>query len=136
MTKTWRTLFPQRSLSGRLRWIRKQTKAALRVRAIGPAHAHKRQEPPDQLCNSGSVSLHKLTVVAGLFEQAVALDPKAEEGYFAYARYLDQHMRDARERQERARAARAEAQARAKDGGATALHYDVSRDDRLGGRSK
>lgn len=66
----------------------------------------------------------------------MALDPKAEEGYFAYARYLDQHMRDARERQERTRAARAEAQARAKDGGATALHYDVSRDDRLGGRSK
>jgi uncharacterized protein with GYD domain len=119
-----------------LRWIFKQSKAALRVRAIGPAHVHKRQEPQDQLCNSGGVSLHKITVVAGLFEQAVALDPKAEEGYFAYARYLDQHMRDARERQERARAARAEAQARAKDGGATALHYDMSRDDRLGGRSK
>ena len=73
---------------------------------------------------------------AGLFEQAVSLDPKAEDGYFAYARYLDQHMRDARERQERVRAARAEAQARAKDGGASNLHYDVNKDDRLGGRSK
>ena len=73
---------------------------------------------------------------AGLFEQAVSLDPKAEDGYFAYARYLDQHMRDARERQERVRAARAEAQARAKDGGASHLHYDVNKDDRLGGRSK
>ena len=73
---------------------------------------------------------------AGLFEQAVALDPKAEEGYFAYARYLDQHMRDARERQERARAARAEAQARTKEGAAFAQPYDVSRDDRLGGKSR
>lgn len=74
---------------------------------------------------------------AGLFEQAVALDPRAEEGYFEYARYLDQHMRDARDRQERARAARAEAQARAKDGGVPHAHHDtVNRDDRLGGRSK
>ncbi len=72
---------------------------------------------------------------AGLFEQAVSLDPKAEDGYFAYARYLDQHMRDARERQDRVRAARAEAQARAKDG-ASNLHYDINKDDRLGGRSK
>lgn len=82
------------------------------------------------------VSLACCTGRAGLFEQAMSLDPKAEEGYFAYARYLDQHMRDARERQERMRAARAEAQARAKDGGATNLHYDVNKDDRLGGRSK
>ncbi len=66
----------------------------------------------------------------------MSLDPKAEDGYFAYARYLDQHMRDARERQERVRAARAEAQARAKDSGASNLHYDVNKDDRLGGRSK
>lgn len=36
---------------------------------------------------------------AGLFERAVALDKSWEKGYFSYAVYLDQLMRDARQRQ-------------------------------------
>lgn len=43
---------------------------------------------------------------AALFAQAIALDNRREEGYFEYARYLDQLMRDARARQEGAKAAR------------------------------
>ncbi len=35
----------------------------------------------------------------GLFERAVALDKSWEKGYFSYAVYLDQLMRDARQRQ-------------------------------------
>ena len=38
-------------------------------------------------------------VVAGLFERAVGLDRSWEKGYFSYAVYLDQLMRDARQRQ-------------------------------------
>lgn len=34
------------------------------------------------------------------------LDTRAEEGYFAFAKFLDQHMRDARDRQERIKEAR------------------------------
>ena len=34
------------------------------------------------------------------------LDARAEEGYFAFAKFLDQHMRDARDRQERIKEAR------------------------------
>lgn len=68
---------------------------------------------------------------AGLFEQAVALDPKAEEGYFAYAKYLDQHMRDARDRQERLKAARAKAA-----GDSSQLSNSAALIDRLNGRAK
>ena len=41
-----------------------------------------------------------------LFERAIALESKAEAGYFEYGRYLDSLMRDARQRQA-AKAARA-----------------------------
>ena len=92
--------------------------------------------PKAQQCHGASMASRWAPWHAGLFEQAVALAPTAEEGYFAYPRYLDQPMRDARERQEKARAARAEAQARTKEGPAFAQPYDVSRDDRLGGKSR
>ena len=36
---------------------------------------------------------------AGLFERAISLDKSWEKGYFSYAVYLDQLMRDARQRQ-------------------------------------
>lgn len=36
----------------------------------------------------------------------MGLDSRAEEGYFAFAKFLDQHMRDARDRQERIKEAR------------------------------
>jgi hypothetical protein len=62
---------------------------------------------------------------AGLFEQAIALDKRSEEGYFAYAKYLDQLMRDARERQERAGS-----------GAAAGARGGQAKEDRLGGRAK
>lgn len=57
---------------------------------------------------------------AGLFERAVALDKTWEKGYFSYAVYLDQLMRDARQRQTASTASRSSAKAM----------------DRLGGRSR
>ena len=57
---------------------------------------------------------------AGLFERAVALDKTWEKGYFSYAVYLDQLMRDARQRQTATTASRSSAKAM----------------DRLGGRSR
>jgi hypothetical protein len=62
----------------------------------------------------------------------VALDPKAEEGYFAYAKYLDQHMRDARDRQERLKAARA----KAAGDSSQASNSNAALIDRLNGRAK
>ena len=80
---------------------------------------------------------------AGLFEQAVALDTRAEEGYFAYAKYLDQHMRDARERQERLKDARkraAEEAARARAAAVAAgeeYHLDLNaKIDRLNNKAR
>ena len=37
---------------------------------------------------------------AGLFERAMAMEKRSEKCYFIYAQYLDQLMRDARQRQE------------------------------------
>ncbi|KAK9914842.1 hypothetical protein WJX75_001188 [Coccomyxa subellipsoidea] len=83
------------------------------------------------------------TDIAGLFEQAVALDTRAEEGYFAYAKYLDQHMRDARERQERLKDARkraAEEAARARAAAVAAgeeYHLDLNaKIDRLNNKAR
>ncbi|KAL3137629.1 hypothetical protein ABBQ38_004906 [Trebouxia sp. C0009 RCD-2024] len=58
--------------------------------------------------------------ITGLFERAVALDKTWEKGYFSYAVYLDQLMRDARQRQTASTASRSSAKAM----------------DRLGGRSR
>ena len=58
--------------------------------------------------------------LAGLFERAVALDKSWEKGYFSYAVYLDQLMRDARQRQT----------------AFTASRSSVKGMDRLGGRSR
>ncbi len=73
----------------------------------------------------------------------MALDTRAEEGYFAYAKYLDQHMRDARERQERLRDARkraAEEAARARAAAVAAgeeYHPDASaKIDRLNNKAR
>lgn len=62
----------------------------------------------------------RLHGLAGLFERAVALDKSWEKGYFSYAVYLDQLMRDARQRQTAPTASRSSAKAM----------------DRLGGRSR
>ncbi len=62
---------------------------------------------------------------ADLFERAIALDRRAEEGFFEFGRYLDSLMRDARTRQA-AKAARAR-------GGADAPGAPL---DRLAGRAK
>lgn len=61
-----------------------------------------------------------LVLYAGLFEQAIGLDPKWEQGYFSYAVYLDQLMRDARQRQS----------------ASTATKSSSKPVDRLGGRSR
>lgn len=60
-------------------------------------------------------------VLIGLFERAISLDKTWEKGYFSYAVYLDQLMRDARQRQT---ASTASSRASAKPM------------DRLGGRSR
>lgn len=57
---------------------------------------------------------------AGLFEQAIVLDKTWEKGYFSYAVYLDQLMRDARQRQSVASASKTSSKPV----------------DRLGGRSR
>lgn len=57
---------------------------------------------------------------AGLFEQAIGLDKNWEKGYFRYAVYLDQLMRDARQRQS----------------ASTATKTSSKPVDRLGGRSR
>lgn len=60
-----------------------------------------------------------------LFERAIALENKAEAGYFEYGRYLDSLMRDARQRQA-AKAARAR-------GGSNPT---AAQPDRFNGRAK
>ena len=42
------------------------------------------------------------SVSAGLFERAMAMEKRSEKCYFIYAQYLDQLMRDAKQRQEAA----------------------------------
>ena len=37
--------------------------------------------------------------MTGLFKQAISLEPKCEEAYFHYAKFLDQLMQDAKTRQ-------------------------------------
>ncbi|BDA43155.1 Serine/threonine-protein kinase ATR at C-terminar half [Coccomyxa sp. Obi] len=81
--------------------------------------------------------------ITGLFEQAVGLDTRAEEGYFAFAKFLDQHMRDARDRQERIKEARkraAEDAARARAAAAAAgqdYHVDPNPNvDRLNNKAR
>ncbi len=43
--------------------------------------------------------MSSVLLFTGLFERAVALDKSWEKGYFSFAVYLDQLMRDARQRQ-------------------------------------
>ncbi|KAL0029509.1 hypothetical protein WJX79_000191 [Trebouxia sp. C0005] len=67
-----------------------------------PGPRHKRTEAKlvlqlaTWMANTGQGAKSDIT---GLFERAVALDKSWEKGYFSYAVYLDQLMRDARQRQ-------------------------------------
>ena len=63
-------------------------------------HTQVRDEGLLQLCCLLALASQLTTgVCAGLYEQAISLDKSWEKGYFSYAVYLDQLMRDARQRQ-------------------------------------
>lgn len=42
---------------------------------------------------------HRTSDRAGLFNRAIALEPKSQKTFFYYAKYLDQLMQDAQKRQ-------------------------------------
>lgn len=58
----------------------------------------KRFDAPPEILYAHQMPRH-CTVATELFERAIALEKKAEAGYFEYGRYLDSLMRDARQRQ-------------------------------------
>ncbi|KAL0053239.1 hypothetical protein WJX82_003001 [Trebouxia sp. C0006] len=85
-----------------LQEILQETEAVGASSSNAPGPSHKRTEAKlvlqlaTWMANTGQGAKSDIT---GLFERAVALDKSWEKGYFSYAVYLDQLMRDARQRQ-------------------------------------